>query len=61
MRVNVYVKLEHHVYVGSHVAEVRVIEYEETAKPSPLSVVDGWIELTDIEVEELGKDRKEDS
>ncbi len=51
MKVNVYVKLDHHAYARSHVAEVTIVEYEhDVAEGLPLLEEDGWIEFVGVEV-----------
>jgi hypothetical protein len=43
MKVNVYIRLEHHAYAGSHVGDVRV-------SVEVLDLGDEWREFPDIEV-----------
>ena len=50
MKVNVYVRLEHHAYAGSQVAEVTIVEHETAQESLPLLEEDGWIEFVGVEV-----------
>ena len=55
MKVNVYVKLDHHAYARSHVAEVRVVGLHDTPEgyqsPEEMDPAE-WLCVAGIEVED---------